>query len=184
MDNSALLMIDMQKGFLHPDGTMYWEDTESVIQNCLKALHTARQNKILIIHTQDQHRKGFKDFENYHVPEHCLEGSFDAEYAEGFGPISESGTLELGLIKRRYSAFFSTDLNMILRENDIKFLYVAGVKTNVCVRATIQDAYGLGFQVRLIQEATSSNRKHLAKASLEDIERYMGKVIKIDEFLN
>ena len=84
MDNSALLMIDMQKGFLHPDGTMYWEDNESVIQNCLKALYTARQNKILIIHTQDQHRKGFKDFENYHVPEHCLEGSFDAEYAEGF----------------------------------------------------------------------------------------------------
>ena len=81
------------------------------------------------------------------MPEHCLEGSFDAEYAEGFGPISESGTLELGLIKRRYSAFFSTDLNMILREHDIKFLYVAGVKTNVCVRATIQDAYGLGFQV-------------------------------------
>ena len=51
MDNSALLMIDMQKGFLHPDGTMYWEDTESVIQNCLKSLHTARQNKILIIIT-------------------------------------------------------------------------------------------------------------------------------------
>ena len=44
MDNSALLMIDMQKGFLHPDGTMSWEDTESVIQNCLKALQTARQN--------------------------------------------------------------------------------------------------------------------------------------------
>ncbi len=184
MDTSALLMIDMQKGFLDPNGTMFWEETKSFIQNCMKVLEIARQKEFLIIHTQDQHRKGFKDFENHHVPEHCLEGSFDAEYAKGFGPQSESGTLELGLIKRRYSAFFATDLNMILREHDVKILYVAGVKTNVCVRASIQDAYSLGFYVRLIKEATSSNRPHLATASLEDIERYMGKVINIDEFPN
>ena len=58
---------------------------------------------------------------------------------------------------------------------------VAGVKTNVCIRATVQDAFANGFEVIVPREATNSNRPHLAEASLEDIERYFGKVTTVDE---
>ena len=60
---------------------------------------------------------------------------------------------------------------------------VAGVKTNVCIRATVQDAFAHGFAVVVPREATNSNRPHLAAASLEDIERYFGMVVSIDRAL-
>jgi ureidoacrylate peracid hydrolase len=58
---------------------------------------------------------------------------------------------------------------------------VAGVKTNVCIRATVQDAFANGFEVVVPREATNSNRPHLAAASLEDIDRYFGRVVPLDE---
>ena len=60
-------------------------------------------------------------------------------------------------------------------------MVVAGVKTNVCIRATVQDAFASGFEVIVPREATNSNRPHLAEASLEDIERYFGKVVTVNE---
>jgi maleamate amidohydrolase len=60
---------------------------------------------------------------------------------------------------------------------------VAGVKTNVCIRATIQDAFAAGYRAILPREATNSNRPHLAAASLEDIDRYFGEVVSIERAL-
>jgi nicotinamidase-related amidase len=60
---------------------------------------------------------------------------------------------------------------------------IAGVKTNVCIRATAQDAFANGFDVVVPREATNSNRPHLAEASLEDIERYLGSVVPLDRAL-
>ena len=88
---------------------------------------------------------------------------------------------EYTVLKRRYSAFFATDLDLILREAGIKRLLIVGVKTHVCVRATIQDAFGYGYDVNIVKDAVGSNRTHLHAASLEDIERYMGSSLTIDE---
>jgi maleamate amidohydrolase len=60
---------------------------------------------------------------------------------------------------------------------------IAGVKTNVCIRATAQDAFANGFEPVIVREATNSNRPHLADASLEDIDRYMGRVVSLTEGL-
>ena len=85
--------------------------------------------------------------------------------------------------KRRYSAFFATDLALFLREQQIERVIVAGVKTNVCIRATVQDAFAHGFAVVVPREATNSNRPHLAAASLEDIDRYFGAVVPLERAL-
>ena len=96
----------------------------------------------------------------------------------GFEP---RGPREILLPKRRYSAFFATDLALLLREQGVARVIVAGVKTNVCIRATVQDAFAHGFEPLVPREATNSNRPHLAAASLEDIERYFGRVVALDE---
>ena len=126
----------------------------------------------------DRHRAGFADFEQVRLPEHSLKGSFDAEFFEGFGPQGRSR--EILIEKRRYSAFFGTDLALFLREQGVERLVICGVKTNVCVRATTQDAFAHGFDARVVREAVNSNRPHLAEASLEDIDRYLGRVISLD----
>lgn len=180
MNVTALIVIDMQNSFLHPNGENYYPAARDVIGPVTSMLNAARARDCLIIHTVDRHRRGLPDFEQTRLPQHSLEGSRDAVYFEGFGPDPESDR-EVEIVKRRYSAFFGTDLALVLNECGIENLVVCGVKTNVCVRATVQDAFGLGFRVIVPRQATNSNREHLAKASLEDIERYMGRVVDIEE---
>ena len=64
-------------------------------------------------------------------------------------------------------------------EQGIERVIIAGVKTNVCIRATVQDAFANGLSVVVPREATNSNRA----ASLEDIERYFGDVVPLDAAL-
>jgi nicotinamidase-related amidase len=70
---------------------------------------------------------------------------------------------------------------LILREAGVKRLLIVGVKTHVCVRATVQDAFGYGYDVNVVKDAIGSNRAHLHAASLEDIERYMGSSLTMEE---
>lgn len=173
--NAALVVIDMQNGFLHPGGENYFPHPGELVDNCLQLIEHADTTGALIVHVADRHRPGFGDFEWRRLPEHCIGGGSNAAYFDGFGPKSRNREIEI--IKRRFSAFFATDLALFLQEQSIEKVIICGVKTNVCIRATAQDAFATGFDVIVVEDATSSNRGHLAAASLEDIERYMGQVV-------
>jgi nicotinamidase-related amidase len=142
---------------------------------------TARRAGRLIVYVTEQHRAGLFDFEGLQIPPHLVHGEADAVPFEDFVPADTPN--EVALPKRRYSAFYGTDLDMLLREQHVDRLVIAGVKTNVCVRATVQDAFAAGYRVVVPRAATNSNRPHLATASLEDIERYFGRVVDLQEAL-
>ena len=74
---------------------------------------------------------------------HCLAGTRGAEIVDELD-VHDS---DLVVPKRRYSAFFATDLDLLLRERDIDTVVVAGVVTNICVRSTVHDALFLGYDV-------------------------------------
>lgn len=180
---TALLLIDLQNSFLHPDGGNYFPAVRDIVTPLERLLAAARRSAALIVHVADRHRHGQPDFETHKLPNHCVHGDFDAAFFAGFGPPAEPTRGEFLLEKRRFSAFLQTDLDLALRENGITRLVVTGVKTNVCVRATIQDGFGLGYKCLLVREATSSNRPHLAAASVEDVDRYMGWAVSMDDAL-
>ena len=145
-----------------------------------RLLAAARAAGRIVVHAVERHYPGFDDYEWRKLPQHHFIGDADAAFVDGFSP---SGPREIVCAKRRYSAFFATDLALFLREQKIERVIVAGVKTNVCIRATAQDAFAHGFDVIIPREATNSNRPHLAEASLEDIERYFGAVVTLDRAL-
>jgi nicotinamidase-related amidase len=175
----ALLLVDGINDFYDPRGANYYPDVEATVQPILRLLERGRANGALIVHAVERHRPGLDDFEWRKLPEHSFLDSFESAIFEPFTP---SGDLrELELHKRRFSAFFATDLALTLREQDVETIVLAGVKTNVCVRATAQDAFAHGFGVVVPREATNSNRPHLADASLEDIDRYIGRVVALEE---
>lgn len=176
---TALLLIDLQNAFLHQDGENYYSEAREVIAPCLELVDAARAGNRLIIYVVDQHRDGLNDFEQLKLPVHGLDSNMNSALIPEFE--KQASRQEIVLPKRRYSAFFGTDLQLILREQKVDRLVIAGVKTNVCVRATTQDAFGNGFKCLIPREATNSNRTHLAKASLEDIDRYMGWVVSLDD---
>lgn len=174
---TALIMIDVINDFFHPNGPNFHPSYNPILKNIKQVLKAARRNGITIVHTMESHHPGNdNDFEWIKLSPHCIQGSFEASLAEGIEILPGEFTIH----KRRYSAFFATDLDLLLRENGIKQLFVIGVKTHVCIRATIQDAFGYGYIPIVIKEAVGSQYTHLHEASLEDIHRYMGKVIDMD----
>lgn len=175
--HTALVLVDVLNGFFHPDGQMWYEGVDSVLPALHRLLTGARSSQSLVIHIADRHRPGIRDAEFDVIPQHLPRDGFDAHFFEGFEPAETEPMIE----KRRYSGFFGTDLAMVLHEHEIDRIVVAGVKTNVCIRATATDGFSHGFRVVIPREATNSNRPNLEKASIEDMQRYIAQVVGVDE---
>ncbi|HZV50616.1 MAG TPA: isochorismatase family cysteine hydrolase [Candidatus Dormibacteraeota bacterium] len=172
----ALLLIDVNRSFFDPAGAHHYPGVERVVAPLHALLAAARRGRRLVVHAREAHRPGLADFEEGKLPRHSVVGERDSEPYPGF----EEGAGEVVIAKRRFSAFFATDLALLLHEQAVERVVVAGVKTNVCVRATVTDAFAHGFRPLVVREAVSSNRAHLHVASLEDMERYMAEVIDLD----
>jgi len=181
MPATALLLVDCINDFFDPQGSNYYPETADVVEPITRLLERARRTDDLIVHSVERHLPGLDDFEWQKLPEHCLEPGFERRIYPPFTPAGSQREIEVA--KRRFSAFFATDLQLLLREQGIQTVVICGVKTNVCIRATTQDAFGWGFNPVVVREATNSNRPHLAAASLEDIDRYMGRVVSLDDAL-
>src|SRR5919206_3086426 len=173
----ALVLVDVIKAFFDPRGEFYYADAEAVVPGLRRLLDAAREGGQLVVHAHEVHRRTLVDLETTKLPRHCLEGSLDVEFAPGFAPADG----EVDIVKRRYSAFFGTELALLLNEQGVRTAVVAGVKTNVCIRATVQDAFANGFEPILVRGAVGSNRPHLHEAALEDVQRYFGRVVELDE---
>jgi maleamate amidohydrolase len=182
MRTPALLLVDVIRAFFDPAGAWWYPAAADLLGPLEKLLTAARANDRLVIHAVQLHRPGLPDavLERAGAEGGGPLGEFDMLPARGFEPERPT---EILLPKRHYSAFFATDLDQLLREHRVGTLVVAGVKTNVCVRATVHDAFAHGYQVVVPREATNSNRPHLAPPTLEDIEHYFGEVVSLDEAL-
>jgi maleamate amidohydrolase len=175
---TALILVDVINSFFEPGHPNHYEGVEAVLPALRRLMEAARAAGAIVVHAAEKHRPEFHDFEWKKLPVHHLEDAHDAAFFADFRP---AGPTETVVYKRRFSAFFATDLALFLREQNVTRVIIAGVKTNVCIRATAQDAFANGFEPVVPREATNSNRPHLAEASLEDIDRYMGRVVSLEE---
>lgn len=178
-NNTALIMVDVINDFFDSRGPNFYEKVREAVPPLRGLLAEARRQDALVVHAVERHRPQVHDAEQPKLPVHCLEGSFEAAFYPGFE--NDESRREVVVPKRRYSAFFATDLSLMLNEQNIDRIIVAGVKTNVCIRATCQDAFANGLDVVVPHEATNSNRRHLEDASLEDIGRYFGDVVRLGD---
>lgn len=177
---TALILVDVINDFFHPQGKNFKPEYQETLSNIRLLLETARKHGIVVVHAMEGHHPAARqaDYEWKKLPPHCFMGEFDAEPVEGIDIRLDQ---EYIVRKRRFSAFFETDLNLLLREAGVERIIIVGVKTHVCVRATAQDGFAYGYRVILPLGAVNSNYKHLHKASLEDIQRYMGEVVSLQD---
>ena len=80
------------------------------------------------------------------------------------------------MVKRRYSAFFGTDLDLTLKDLGIEGVVVAGVVTNICVRSTVHDAFFLGYTVVVPEDCVAATGPREQASSLYDIATHFGTV--------
>jgi maleamate amidohydrolase len=172
----ALVLVDVIHDFFHPAGRNHHPSYLALLPVINDLIDVAHAHDRPVVHAIEWHRPG-PDFEQPKLPVHCLADSWDVQFPSELTIAPQ----DLIVHKRRYSAFFGTDLDLLLRERGVTSILVAGVKSHVCIRATIQDAFAHGYRALLVRDATGSNRGHLHEASLEDIERYLGWVVSLRE---
>lgn len=177
MTNKAVLVIDVVKDFTDPSGKVPHPQAAAIVPRIETFVAQARAQDALIIWIIDQHRVGKPDWELENVRDHCMEGTPGVELAPPLAPAEQDYVIN----KRRYSAFMGTDLDLILRDNHIDTVFLVGTKTNVCIRATAQDAFQHNYHVIVPRECVSTDKEHLQIANLEDIDKYLGRVVSVDE---
>jgi len=150
MAKSALLVIDMLNDFAHPSGVLYASSVRDIIPKVKEKIEEAREEKRLVIYICDAHRPDDREFETF--PPHCIEGSWGAEVVEELKPKQDDYIVK----KRRYSGFFATDLELLLREKGVEELHLTGCLTDICVLFTCADAYFRGFKIFVSKGATAA----------------------------
>ena len=148
-NTTALLVIDVLTAS-GEDAVYQPQGNEAVYaNNCARLVDAARAAGLPVIFANDDHIEGVdKELELWGP--HGIHGKVQNH------PALKAGTGERDYIipKRRYSGFFGTSLDLLLRELGIKTLVAIGEDSNVCVLHTLADAYYLGYQTIVPQDAT------------------------------
>ena len=153
-DDTAIVVVDMQNGFCHPDGSLYAPASGTAVEPVSDVVETARSAGARVIFTRDVHPP--EQFEDAHYydefarwGEHVLEGSWEAEIVEDLDVRAEDLVVE----KHTYDAFYRTQLGGWLDARGIDDLLICGTLANVCVLHTAGSAGLRDFRPVLVTDA-------------------------------
>lgn len=186
---TAVVIIDPQNDFLHPEG---WYARSGIdiahmrrtIEPTFRLVAAARERGVPVIWT----RHGFRDARDAGVflslrpflKEGGLRrGSWGYQLIEEVGAAAD----DLYVEKRRLSAFYNTDLELVLRSLDAEIVLFGGVLTNQCVAATSKDA-NFDFKPIVVEECTGTTLPHLHDPALEMIRVGWGEVRDLEAALD
>lgn len=178
MDKSALIIVDMVKDFTDPEGLVYYPENRVVLPKISKVLSKCRDSGMTIVFMQHCYRKDKMDKNLVNMRPNCIEGSGGEDIDSLLAVDAEHDYV---IKKRRYSGFFGTDLDLVLRENNIKNVIIVGTKTNCCIRATVTDAHYLNYEPIVLSDCVATNSEVVNEVHLDDIRRYLGQVITSEE---
>jgi ureidoacrylate peracid hydrolase len=170
---TAVLIVDMLNEFCKPGGAMVLPGYELLVPPQRRLIEAARRVRCPILFIVDSHRANLRqDREFLKRTPHCLEGSWGARVIDELGPRED----DIYVVKRRYSAFFGTDLDLTLKDLGIEGVVVTGVVTNICVRSTVHDAFFLGYTVVVPEDCVAATGPREQASSLYDMATHFGTV--------
>ncbi|MCI8329699.1 MAG: cysteine hydrolase [Oscillibacter sp.] len=172
IQNPAILVVDMVNDFCEEGGSMILEGSKEVYGTIAGLIAEGRKCKCPIIYLNDCHRPGKYDQEFDKRLPHCIDGTWGAEVVAPLAPREEDYCIK----KRRFSGFFQTDLDLVLRELGVKTVIVTGVVTNICVRSTCHDAFFLGYHVVVPEDCVRATGPREQESTLWDIRTHFGSV--------
>jgi nicotinamidase-related amidase len=172
MGRTALLIVDMQNDMVHPDGRLFVRDAAHRVEAMGLVLDTFREARAPVLHAVRSHRTDGWDVELPRVPRFeagngfCVEGSWGRQICDRL--TAEPG--EPIVVKRRFSAFMGTELDMLLRRAKVSKLVVQGVSLPNSPRATIFDAISLDYDVVAVEDGLATANEDTRIANLADLE--------------
>lgn len=168
---TAVLVIDMLNDFCEREGVLGNPDALALCDNQNRILETVRANAGTVIFVNEQHRTNLAPTRSFaQQMTHTYEHTWGSEVVE---PLTIAGG-DLSVIKRRYSGFFQSDLDLVLKDRGIRAVVLVGVLTNICVRATAHDAFFLGYDVVVPEDGVGAMSTLEQMVSLYDIATHFG----------
>jgi nicotinamidase-related amidase len=163
-ETSALLVIDMQEFFLDPQSPSYTCGGLAILPALQRLIAAFREAGRPVIYTKHVHHPDHLDsgIMGWWWKGMCIEGSPESEIHRDLAPLPA----EKVVLKHRYSAFYNTDLETILRCQRIEDLVITGIMTNMCCESTARDAYFRDYRVFFLADGTGSINEEMQIASL------------------
>lgn len=192
--HTALIVIDMQNDFCASSGLVARggrdvSDAQAMAERLPGLIAQARAAGVLVIFV----RNVYTTDSNFYLSDVWLE---QAARKQGGGytrfPVCAADSWEGDfygdvrpqpgdpvVTKHRYSAFYNTDLDTILRANGIRTAVITGVSTNVCVETTAREGFVRDYYVVLVADGTAAYSTEEHEKTLKDIDRFFGEVTTI-----
>jgi ureidoacrylate peracid hydrolase len=200
---TALIVVDMQNAYASPGGYLDLagfdiEGAAAVIDRIALTLEAARKAGVQVVYFQNGWDASYAEAGGPGSPNWWKSNALKTmrERPELEGTLLAKGTWDYALVdklkpqdgdivipKPRYSAFFNTALDSMLRARGIRNLAFCGIATNVCVESTLRDGYHLEYFGVLLEDAThQAGPAYLQEASVYNVEKFFGWVSNTADF--
>jgi len=183
VDNMALIIVDMQNIWVHPRGARYLPMSEDIVPKIQELLRFCRSRQVPVVYLHTTKRKDLADagiFADIKPQTHDaddewsnFEGSPGAELYEPVKPAAG----DILVKKFRYSGFYGTQLENLLRALGRDTIAVAGVATNVCCDSTARDGAMRDFKVLFLSDCNASFSQQEQEATLNNFDKHFGVVM-------
>jgi nicotinamidase/pyrazinamidase len=172
--SSALIVVDMLNDFIDEKGTLFCGSrARKTIPYIRSLIDRYRRDGGIIIYVCDSHSKDDREFSRF--SSHCVKGTWGAEVVAGLEPVVPgSGGGDFVVRKTRYSAFYKTDLEDILKDNAVKEAGVVGVCTSICVMDTVGGLANRDYEIRVYERGVADLDRKMERFSLERMHRIYG----------
>jgi isochorismate hydrolase len=176
--NPALLVIDMQKYFVSPEGRAHFPDARSIIGNVNTLIGTFRNAGKPLFFTRHGQKRG----QSAGLMQSWWKGRliYEDEEQADLAPEINLEQSDKVIKKQHYDAFRETPLAEILTDGGIKELVICGVMTDLCVETTARQAFMNGFQPVVIRDATASKTAELHMAALKTLAHGFAYVVETE----
>jgi len=156
---TAMIVVDMQNDFVAQGAAMETPAARAMVPRLSESLCICRDAGIRVIYTAHVHRRDGCDmgvFDDMHPPiaqrDALVDGTPGVEIYPELAPAAGEHVIK----KHRYSGFFGTDLDIILREWGVDTVIVSGTTTENCCHATARDAMFRNYRVVFLSDATAT----------------------------
>jgi nicotinamidase-related amidase len=177
----ALLVVDMQRFFLDPESPTYTCSGAAILPAVQRIVTAFRAGGRPVIYTRHVHHPGRLDagIMEWWWQGMCIEGTPESEVHPELAPVAGDKVI----FKHRYSAFYNTDLETVLRCLGIRDVVVSGVMTNLCCESTARDAYYRDYRVFFLADGTGTVSEEMHVASLLNLAFGFAYVTTADEVI-
>lgn len=191
---TALLVVDMQRGFVEPGEAMEVPQAREVVPTIVALLDLFRAKGLPVAFSEFVYSERVPLLVGELHPEHrpappgarrgfgmpsssCLEGDPSAETVAALAPRAG----EIVVRKHWYDAFAGTPLDGALRARGVSSLVVTGTMTDICVLATVIGAFNREYRITLVQDGVATLWPEIQRATLDIIGRAFGRVVSSKE---